>query len=135
MSLILDTSGVLAFVNRHDPDHEAVKSVILEEPGALIVPMGIMAEIGYMLEQRLGLRALEAFLNDLATGQFRLDCGLEDLPRVQALANRYSSLPLGFADAVVIGSRLIEEMESSTPDTAVDKVRALLTDIRRTMDS
>ena len=102
MSLILDTSGVLAFVNRHDPDHEAVKSVILEEPGALIVPMGIMAEIGYMLEQRLGLRALDAFLNDLATGQFTLDCGLEDLPRVQALAHRYSSLPLGFADAVVI---------------------------------
>ena len=102
MSLILDTSGVLAFVNRHDPDHEAVKSVVLAEPGALIVPMGIMAEIGYMLEQRLGLRALQAFLNDLATGQFTLDCGLEDLPRVQALANRYSSLPLGFADAVVI---------------------------------
>ena len=102
MSLILDTSGVLAFVNRHDPDHEVVKSVILEEPGALIVPMGIMAEIGYMLEQRLGLRALDAFLNDLKTGQFTLDCGLEDLPRVQALANRYSSLPLGFADAVVI---------------------------------
>ena len=76
--------------------------MVLAEPGALIVPMGIMAEIGYMLEQRLGLRALQAFLNDLATGQFTLDCGLEDLPRVQALANRYSSLPLGFADAVVI---------------------------------
>ena len=40
-----------------------------------------------------------------------------------------------FADAVVIGSRLIQEMESSTLDTAVDKVRVLLTDIRRAMDS
>jgi predicted nucleic acid-binding protein len=102
LSLILDTSGVLAFVNRHDPDHEAVRTVILEESGALIVPMGIMAEIGYMLEQRLGLRALDAFLNDLETGQFTLDAGLEDLPRVRTLVNRYSSLPLGFADSVVI---------------------------------
>jgi tryptophan synthase alpha chain len=41
----------------------------------------------------------------------------------------------GFADAVVIGSRLIQEMETSTPDTAVERVRILLTDIRRTMDS
>ena len=41
----------------------------------------------------------------------------------------------GFADAVVIGSRIIEEMEAATPDTAVEKVRVLLKDIRRTMDS
>ena len=41
----------------------------------------------------------------------------------------------GFADAVVIGSRIIQEMEAATPDTAVEKVRVLLKDIRRTMDS
>ena len=41
----------------------------------------------------------------------------------------------GFADAVVIGSRIIEEMEAATPDTAVEKVRVLLKDIRRTMDA
>jgi uncharacterized protein len=68
----------------------------------LIVPMGIITEIGYMLEQRLGLRALDAFLNDLKAGQFMLDSGLEDIPRVRVLVNRSSSLPLGFADAVVL---------------------------------
>ena len=41
----------------------------------------------------------------------------------------------GFADAVVIGSRLIQEMEASTPETAVEKVRVLLKNIRETMDS
>ena len=40
-----------------------------------------------------------------------------------------------FADAVVIGSRLIQEMEASTPETAVGNVRVLLKNIRRTMDS
>jgi tryptophan synthase alpha chain len=40
-----------------------------------------------------------------------------------------------FADAVVIGSRLIQEMEASPPDLAVEKVRALLKDIRKVMDS
>ena len=40
-----------------------------------------------------------------------------------------------FADAVVIGSRLIQEMEAASPDTAVEKVRVLLKNIRETMDS
>ena len=40
-----------------------------------------------------------------------------------------------FADAVVIGSRLIQEMEASTPETAVEKVRVLLKNIRDAMDS
>ena len=40
-----------------------------------------------------------------------------------------------FADAVVIGSRLIQEMEASTPDTAVENVRVLLKNIRGAMDS
>ena len=40
-----------------------------------------------------------------------------------------------FADAVVIGSRLIQEMEAATAETVVEKVRALLKNIRETMDS
>ena len=40
-----------------------------------------------------------------------------------------------FADAAVIGSRIIQEMETATPDTAVEKVRELLADIRKKMDS
>jgi tryptophan synthase alpha chain len=38
------------------------------------------------------------------------------------------------ADAVVIGSRLVLEIEESAPEQAVDKVRNLLGDSRRAMD-
>ncbi len=31
-----------------------------------------------------------------------LDCGLEDMSRVQALVERYADMSLGYADAVVI---------------------------------
>lgn len=41
----------------------------------------------------------------------------------------------GFADAVVIGSRIIQEMEASTEDVAVERVRLLLKDIREAMDA
>jgi len=40
-----------------------------------------------------------------------------------------------FADAVVIGSRLIQELEASSPETGVERVHALLADIRMKMDS
>ena len=41
----------------------------------------------------------------------------------------------GFADAVVIGSRIIQEIEASTPETAVENVRLLLKHIREAMDA
>ena len=40
-----------------------------------------------------------------------------------------------FADAVVVGSRIIEEIEKSTPDTACANVKALVSDIRRGIDA
>ncbi|MFZ2268414.1 MAG: tryptophan synthase subunit alpha [Azonexus sp.] len=40
----------------------------------------------------------------------------------------------GIADAVVVGSRIIEEIEKSTVETACAKVKALVADIRRGVD-
>jgi tryptophan synthase alpha chain len=40
----------------------------------------------------------------------------------------------GFADAVVIGSRIIQEMEAATLETAVERVRVLVSGIRQAMD-
>ena len=39
-----------------------------------------------------------------------------------------------FADAVVVGSRIIEEIEKSTAETACTNVKALVADIRRGVD-
>lgn len=39
-----------------------------------------------------------------------------------------------FADAVVVGSRIIEEIEKSTPETACTNVKVLVADIRRGVD-
>ncbi len=40
----------------------------------------------------------------------------------------------GFADAVVIGSRIIEEIETATPDTVNARVKSLVAGIREAMD-
>jgi len=100
--ITLDTSALFALLNRKDPDHERVTRILLADPGPYLVPAGILAEIAYLTERRLGLRALKALLHDLEVGALSLECGDEDLPRIRELVARYADLPLGFADAAVI---------------------------------
>jgi len=94
--------ALFALLNRADPDHERVKGVFLADAGPYLVPAGILAEIAYLAEKRLGPRALEALLEDLETGALSLEGHEEDLPRIRVLVNRYADLPLGLADAAVI---------------------------------
>ena len=100
--ITLDTSGLFALLNRRDRDHERVKGSLFEDRGPYLVPAGILAEIGYMVEVRLGAKALENLLLDLESGGLTLECGEEDPPRIRELVGRYADLPLGFADASVI---------------------------------
>ncbi|HEX2739355.1 MAG TPA: PIN domain-containing protein [Rubrobacter sp.] len=100
--ITLDTSGIFALLNRRDRDHERVKTALFADKGPYLVPAGILAEIAYMVEERLDTRALESFILDLESGGLSLECGEEDLPRIRELVGRYEDLPLGFADASVI---------------------------------
>jgi len=50
LSLVLDTSAALAFLNRSEPNHGPVKSTLVSEPGQLIIPVGILAEIFYLIK-------------------------------------------------------------------------------------
>jgi uncharacterized protein len=100
--IVLDTSALFALMNRRDRNHERVRAAFLHDGGPYLVPSGILSEITYLIEQRLGQRLLQLFLADLDEGAYTLDCGEGDLPRIRALVERYESLPLGFADASVI---------------------------------
>lgn len=100
--ITLDTSGLFALLNRSDTDHERVKSALFEDKGPYLVPAGILAEIAYMVEESLGARVLDSFVQDLESGGLALECGEEDLPRIRELLGGYADLPLGLADASVI---------------------------------
>ena len=45
---------------------------------------------------------LDAFLADVQTGAYSLDCGEDDFARIRELLGRYADLDLGFTDAAVI---------------------------------
>lgn len=99
--ITLDTSGVVSLVNARDPEHRAAR-VALEAAGRpYLLPVGILAEITYLLESRMPSVA-DAFLGDIESGAFTPDCGEDRVRRVRELIDRYKDLPLGFADATVI---------------------------------
>ena len=99
--ITLDTSALFALANRRDPQHTRAKAVFLADRGPHMVPAGILAEVGYLIETRLGATAVLRFLESLAA-DLTLDCGEEDLGRVAELVERYADLPLGLADAFVV---------------------------------
>ncbi|MEO6350657.1 MAG: PIN domain-containing protein [Candidatus Limnocylindrales bacterium] len=99
--LTLDTSGLFSLLNRRDPDHERAKNALLEAGRPYLVPIAILAEIAYLIEQRMP-KVLDTFLADLESGAYSLDCGEDDLPRMRELVTRYADLSLGVADAAVI---------------------------------
>jgi uncharacterized protein len=100
--ITLDTSAVFALANRCDPGHSPARAALLDDPGPYVVPAGILAEVAYLLENRLGIETLDSVLESLETGALTLDCGDTDLPRIRTLIVRYASLSLGFADAAVV---------------------------------
>jgi len=73
-----------------------------DDPGPYLLPAGILGEATYLIEDRLGARVLDAFLNDIETGALMFDCGESDWPRIRELVVRYANLPLGAADASVV---------------------------------
>ena len=100
--ITLDTSAVFALLNRRDAAHIPATAALGADPGPYLVPAAILGEVAFLVEERLGAPVLDAFLADLETGAFTLDCGLDDIARARALATRYGDLPLGYVDAAVV---------------------------------
>lgn len=100
--ITLDTSGILALVNKPDIDHARTVAAFEAEDPPYIVPCEILSEIGYLLEGRHGQPVLDAFLAQLETGALSVEHDADRVPRIRELADRYSDLPLGFSDAAVV---------------------------------
>jgi uncharacterized protein len=100
--ITLDTSAVLALVNVADTNHTAAIQRIDAAAAPCVVPMAIMAEVGYMIERWISQERLAQFLERVSEGALDMRCGDGDLPRIGELVRRYADLPLGFSDAAVV---------------------------------
>ena len=103
MTLVVDAAPLIASADRRDPRLLSVAWVLEREPGEVILPSVVMAEVDYLIGQRIGRHARRAFLSDIAGGRFRVECLLEDeYQLVLDLDERYADLDVGLADLSVV---------------------------------
>src|SRR3954471_1621482 len=104
---VVDTSALLASIDRGDAAHRACVDVLRRRELHLVIPALIVAEVSYLAGARLGANVEATFVRSLE----RLDVEaptVDDWPRIAALVDRYADLGLGTADAsiAVLADRL-----------------------------
>ncbi|MBP5998169.1 MAG: tryptophan synthase subunit alpha [Azonexus sp.] len=116
------------------------------DPIFLLAPTSTAARIAQVAEIASGYVYYVSLAGVTGSGALNVDAVAARLP----LIREQTGLPVGvgfgirdastaariagIADAVVVGSRIIEEIEKSTAETACANVRALVADIRRGVD-
>jgi uncharacterized protein len=105
VSLILDTSVLLAALNAADPDH-ALCAALVQAAAVrerLLVPSTVLVELAYWVRGRLGAQAWHAFTLDLLAGAYSLEAvTLEDIRRADQVDQQYAALELGLVDASIV---------------------------------
>jgi predicted nucleic acid-binding protein len=108
VTIVVDTSAILASFDESYSEHEAVARIIDKADERLVVSPMIVAEADYMLYTRLGSRAARDFASDVAGGAYGLAEWTSDHHAAAlALTTRYDDGYVGIADAsnVVIADR------------------------------
>jgi predicted nucleic acid-binding protein len=67
MAIIADTGGILVFMDKKDPKHQAAFDCLDEK---LIVPSLILPEVDYLSSTRLARGATQKILDGLFIGEF-----------------------------------------------------------------
>ena len=106
--MIVDTSAILAFFDRDEPDHEVVAAVLSQSSEPLVVSPYVIAEVDYLIGTRLGLTAEIAALRELAGGAWdSATIDSSDLRETVPIIERYGDHAIGVTDAsnVVLADR------------------------------
>ncbi len=104
--ILCDTGPIVAAAVRTDAYHRVCTEMFTDLRRAghrLLLPMTVVAEVGYLLEQRVGPSVEAAFLDAVGDGDFEVVVAEPaDFTRMAELVRRYGNLPLGTTDASVI---------------------------------
>lgn len=107
-ALVCDTSGLLAALDRSDPDHAACVAVLDRHDGPLLLSPLVLAELDFLVRFRLGAQAARTLADDVATAAYDLAAlTAGDIAACVAVDRAYADLGIGLADAslVVLAAR------------------------------
>ena len=104
--IVIDTSAILAFMNRGDSHHEALAAWFdqLEEVPAT-TPL-VLAELDHLVTRRGGTAASRALRDDLAAGAYAVEWWPGAVADVVAIAGEHAHIGLTDASLVALAARL-----------------------------
>ena len=103
MALVVDAGALYAQADADEPRHGDVAEVLRRERELLVTTELAVAEADYLILDRLGPEVELAFLDDLVSGTFVVECLTRDeIDRARGVVERYRDLRLGLADASLV---------------------------------
>ena len=103
MALVVDAGALYAQADSVEPRHGDVAEVLRRERELLVTTELAVAEADYLILDRLGPDVELAFLDDLVSGTFVVECLTRDeIDRARGVVERYRDLRLGLADASLV---------------------------------
>jgi uncharacterized protein len=100
--IVLDTGGLYAFLDADDRHHPAARAVVDADPGPFVLSPFVLAEVDYLVQQRLGVRAECELLEAVDAGVYTLvSFGDDDMGQAATLVSQYADLGIGVTDASV----------------------------------
>lgn len=114
MTVLADTGGVYALLDRDDAWHPRVLEYWERHADEIRLPEPILAEVCYLVGKALGSRAENAFVRAIANGEFLLEqlVADEDVPRAADLMQTYRDSSIGFVDSAIVATA--ERIDVST---------------------
>lgn len=103
MALVVDAGALYAQADADEPRHADVAAILRGERELLVTTELAVAEADYLILDRLGPDVELAFLEDLISGTFVVEClTRDDVDRARGVIERYRDLRLGLADASLV---------------------------------
>lgn len=103
MTLLLDTSGLLAAMFPDQNRHEECAAVLAEAEPPFLLTHFVVAELDYLILKYGGLQAELAFLEEIERGAYEIgDLGPDPYFTLRRMVMAYDDLKIGIADASII---------------------------------
>jgi hypothetical protein len=101
--VIVDSSAVIAALDRGDPAHSKVSTAISAERATIVIPSATLPEIAFLLSRRHGHVAAAEAIDRVAAGPWKLE-SIEpaDVRRAAELMRQYADARLGFVDSTIV---------------------------------
>ena len=99
MSILADTSGLIALLDRDSTMHEAVRPYFDQ----LLVPTTVLTEFDYLATRRIGPQVVRDFYRGVSRGEVAyLPVEAGDLKRAFEVLDQYHDARIGLVDASIV---------------------------------